>query len=184
MHAAIESLLARVPEGARDLKLNLQRLMADGDLEVTVRWGAAVACAGAARNRELERAVVAAARSEAGEAAIEDGRAAAALMAMNNVYYRSRHMLGDAEYERLPAGLRMSRLARPATDRESLELMSLAASAVNGCEVCLQAHERVVREAGLSREAVNAALRIAATIHGLAVALELTGDEEEIDVAA
>jgi alkyl hydroperoxide reductase subunit D len=51
--------------------------------------------------------------------------------------------------------------------------MCLAVSAINGCEVCLQAHEKTVVAGGLSAEAVIDALRIAATIHGVACALEV-----------
>jgi len=171
LHAEIVELMGSVPEVARDLRLNLDRLLADGELDPSVRWGVAVASAASARQPALEAALVAGAIEAVGPAVVEDALAAAALMGMTNIYYRSRHMTGDAEYDRLPAGLRMSRLARPSTDQVTLELMSLAASAVNGCEYCVRAHEKVVREAGITREAVNAVLRIAATVHGLAVTL-------------
>jgi alkyl hydroperoxide reductase subunit D len=98
--------------------------------------------------------------------------AAAALMAMNNVYYRFRHMVGKPAYAQKPARLRMNRLAKPLTSRADLELFSLAVSAINGCEVCVQAHERAVLEAGLSEDHVHDAVRIAATVHAAAVALD------------
>lgn len=98
--------------------------------------------------------------------------AAAALMAMNNVYYRFRHMVGKPIYGEKPAGLRMNRLMQPATNRTDFELMALAVSAINGCEMCVRAHEKTVTEGGLTPDHVNDAVRIAATIYAAAVALE------------
>jgi len=103
---------------------------------------------------------------------VEDANAAAAIMAMNNVYYRFRHMVGKPVYGEKPAGLRMNRLMQPATSRTDFELMALAVSAINGCEVCVRAHEKTVTEVGLTPDQVNDAVRIAATIYAAAVGLE------------
>jgi len=94
-------------------------------------------------------------------------------MAMNNVYYRFRHMVGKPAYEQIPPRLRMQRLAAPAGDRLDFELFALAVSAVNGCATCVQAHERVVTESGSSPQHVNDAIRIAATVHAAATAAGL-----------
>ena len=136
------------------------------------RWGVAVACAFAARNAALRDAMLAEARANgADDAVIDDARAAAALMAMNNVFYRSKHMIGEA-YAAKPARLRMQRIAKPAGPKLDFELMCLAVSAINGCEVCLAAHEKTVVDGGLSQDAVIDAVRIAAVVHGVACALE------------
>jgi lipoyl-dependent peroxiredoxin subunit D len=118
-------------------------------------------------------AIVAEARSRGLDGAVEDGLAAATLMAMNNVYYRFRDMVGKPAYSEKPARLRMGRLAQPATSRTDLELFSLAASAINGCEACVRAHEDMVVKGGLAEEAVHDAVRIAAVIHAAAVGLEI-----------
>ena len=142
------------------------------------RWGVAIASAAAARNSRLYRAVLEDARAAIergaiGEGVIEDALAAAALMAMNNVYYRFRHMVEKPAYAERPARLRMTRLARPATNKTDFELFCLAVSAINGCESCVRAHEKVVVEGGLSEDQVHDSVRIAAVIHAAAVALEL-----------
>lgn len=169
----IESIRSDIPELAKDIKLNLQSVLQGGALSAAQRWGVAVASAMASRNPRLCDAVLADARAEVGPAVIEDALAAAALMAMNNVYYRFRHMVGKASYAERPARLRMNRLVKPATSKTDFELFSLAVSAVNGCESCVQAHEKVVTEGGLTEDHVNDAVRIAATIHAAAVALEI-----------
>jgi alkyl hydroperoxide reductase subunit D len=74
----------------------------------------------------------------------------------------------------------MNRLVQPATNRTDFELFSLAVSAINGCEMCIRAHEKVVTEGGLSPDQVNDAVRIAATINAAAVALEMEDPEPAV----
>ncbi len=165
-----------IPEAARDIRLNLASTLDGGSLSPAQRWGVAVAGAAASRNARLYQAVLAEARAlpHAGvPAAIEDAQAAAALMGMNNVLYRFRHLIGKASYGTMPARLRMQRIARPAGPKVDFELYCLAVSAINGCETCMQAHERVVLDGGLTEENVLDAVRIAATMHAAAVALEI-----------
>jgi lipoyl-dependent peroxiredoxin subunit D len=171
----LESIRQAVPEAAKDLRLNLQSVLAPGPLSPAQRWGVAVACAMAARSPALRDALIAEANKEVDSAVIDDALAAATLMAMNNVYYRFRHMIGKSVYSEKPARLRMTRLGKPSTNRVDFELVCLAVSAVNGCEACVRAHEQVVLGGGLTEEHVHDAVRIAATIHGVAVALEASG---------
>jgi lipoyl-dependent peroxiredoxin subunit D len=170
---ATQALRETLPDAARDLKINLGTMLGLESLTPPQRWGAAIACAVTTRHDGLRNAIIADAR-EAGmsEELIDDARAAAVMMAMNNVVYRSRHMLG-AVYEAKPIRLRMQRIGSVKTNRLDFELMCLAASAIGGCEVCLQAHEKVVREGGLSDDAVFDAVRIAAVVQGVAVGLSL-----------
>jgi alkyl hydroperoxide reductase subunit D len=164
-----------LPEAARDIKLNLASVLRESSLSPAQTWGVAIASAVTARNRALVDALVAEARQVVEPAVVDDAQAAAVMMSMNNVYYRFRHMVGKPSYGQKPARLRMNRLAKPATSKADLELFSLAASAINGCEICVQAHEKAVLEAGLSEDTVHDAVRIAATIHAAAVALESAG---------
>ncbi len=170
---SVESLRASIPEWAKDLELNLSSVLGGAITSITEeqRWGVALACAIAAGNAQLRDAVLEDARRIGGEAVVEDARAAAALMAMNNVFYRFRHYIDKEAYDQRPARLRMQRLAKPATDKASFELMCLAVSAINGCEVCVRSHEAAVLENGLTEESVFDAVRIAATIRGVAVSL-------------
>ena len=173
--AALDAIRDALPETARDIKLNVQSVLQDGSLSAAQRWGVAVTSAATARNRPLLDAIVADALTVIDPAVVDDALAAAALMAMNNVYYRFRHMVGKPGYEQKPARLRMNRLAKPAASKADLELFSLAASAINGCEICVQAHEKAVIDAGLTEDNVHDAVRIAATIHAAAVAFESFG---------
>ena len=170
---ALESLRNAIPDAAKDLRLNLGNVLQPGTLTKEQVWGTAVACAIAARNPQLRQATLEDALLHVGPEVVEDAKAAAALMAMNNVYYRFKHMVGRDEYAQKPARLRMQRLAQVATNKTDFELFCLAVSAINGCESCVRSHERVVVEGGLTEDHVNDAVRIAATLHGVAVALEM-----------
>jgi alkyl hydroperoxide reductase subunit D len=171
--SAVEELRAAIPEPARDIRLNLQSVLEQGSLTAEQRWGVAIASAVATRNPRLRDAFVADGRAAVAEAVIDDAFAAASLMAMNNIYYRFRHMIAKESYERMPARLRMQRIAKPATNKADFELFCLAVSALNGCEMCIRSHEQGVLSGGLSEENVQDAVRIAAVIHGAAVALEM-----------
>ncbi|MEY2785006.1 MAG: hypothetical protein RL277_1216 [Planctomycetota bacterium] len=178
---ALNELLQTLPEEAKDLRLNLQSLLADGALSREQRLGTALACAYAVRSPQLARALLAehsfghSAEHSAGlsPAWQSDARAAAALMGMNNVFYRFRHLVGKESYASLPARLRMNRMAAVQTTQLDFELMSLAVSAIGGCGVCVASHERALIEGGLSEAQVLEAVRLAAVVQGLGTALTM-----------
>jgi lipoyl-dependent peroxiredoxin subunit D len=171
----MDALKERIPDYARDLRLNLSSVLtpqgAPGLSEKQL-WMTALASAIASRNADLARAVEAEAvqKLEAGE--IEAARAAAAIMGMNNVYYRFLHLVEDDEYSKLPARLRMNVIGNPGIAKSDFELVSLAVSAVNGCGKCVTAHERVLRQHDVGREAVQSAVRIASVMHAVAGVLD------------
>jgi lipoyl-dependent peroxiredoxin subunit D len=172
--SAIDTLREGFGEPARDAKLNLPAVLQGGPLSVAQRYGVAAASAAASRNAQVLEAVVSDARAaQVPWPVIEDALAAASLMAMNNVYYRFRHLIGNPSYGALPARLRMNRLVKPAGSKVDFELFSLAVSAINGCETCMQSHEKVVRDGGLSEEQVHDAVRIAAVVSAAATSLEM-----------
>lgn len=169
----IEKIRERLPEAARDIRLNLQTVFQTTSLTPAQLWGTAVAAAIASRNAELARAVLADAAGAVEASVLEDARAAAVLMGMNNVYYRFRHIVGKESYSTKPARLRMNWIAKPFSSKADFELFCLAVSAINGCEMCVRAHEQVVTEGGISEDQVHDAVRVAATISAAAVGLEV-----------
>jgi len=170
----LEALRERLVDPMKDIKLNLSSVLAEGGaLDAAQRWGVALASAAASRHAPLTAAVLSDARAQVSAAVIEDALAAASLMAMNNVFYRFRHLVGKASYADLPARLRMTRIARPATNKMDFELFCLAVSAINACENCIRAHEDAVVNGGLTQAHVQDAIRIASTLHAAAVSLEI-----------
>jgi lipoyl-dependent peroxiredoxin subunit D len=179
----IEKIRERLPEAAKDIRLNLQTVFQSTTLTPAQTWGVAVAAAFATRNANIAGAVWADAQGKADAAVLEDAKAAAALMAMNNVYYRFRHMIGKESYATKPARLRMNWIAKPQSNKADFELFSLAVSAINGCEMCIRAHEDVVTDGGLSEDQVHDAVRLAATLQAAAVALEMNNFGDRVSVA-
>lgn len=161
-----------LPAYAKDLKLNLQNVLAQQELTEQQTWTTAVACALACRNETLSRAILAEASQKLSPQQLESAKAAFAIMEMNNIYYRFRHMLSKDEYANIPARLRMQAIRMHGGDPVDFELACLAASSINGCEACIKSHEAVVREKGVTPEAVVASVRIAATLHAVAAVLE------------
>jgi lipoyl-dependent peroxiredoxin subunit D len=171
----LEKIRSDIPDYARDLRLNLGSVLSvDGapGLSTSQIWSVAVACAIASRNAPFARALESVGAEYLDGAHLQAARAAAAIMGMNNIYYRFLHLVQDTEYASMPARLRMNVLANPGIDKLDFELLSLAVSAINGCGMCMTAHEKKLREHGFGRESIQSAVRIAATIHAVAGVLE------------
>jgi len=168
---SIQALKDRLPDYAKDLKLNLSTLAGDATLSEAQKSGTFIAAAIASRNPEVIEAVLAEFGPRMEPAALTAAKAAAAIMGMNNVYYRFAHYMGDGDYAKLPARLRMQLIGKPGIPQLDFELACLAVSAQNGCEACVRSHEHAVRERGGSPEIVQDAVRIAAVISGVAAAL-------------
>lgn len=169
---SIEALLERVPAYAKDLKLNLGSVLRQTELTQQQLWGTAVASAVAARNPDVLAAVLADATANLTPAAIEAAKSAAAIMGMNNVYYRFLHLTENEKYGTIPARLRMNAIRNHGVDQVDFELWCIAVSAMNNCPTCVASHEKVVRDKGLPEEAILASVRIAAVIHALATVFD------------
>lgn len=170
---SIDQLKDRLPDHARDLRINLGAITSSTTLKPQQAWGTALAAAVASRNAEVVAAIAedATLSPEAAAAA----RGAASIMGMNNIYYRFQHMMGDASaYADLPARLRMQIIGRPGVDGVDFELWCLAASVITGCENCVRNHENTVRERGGTAEQVQDCVRIAAVVHAVALTLDST----------
>jgi alkyl hydroperoxide reductase subunit D len=168
---SLDALRNRLPDYAKDQKLNLGSLATEPVLTEQQRAGCFIASAIASRNHEVIRCITAEFGPKLSPEALQAAKAAASIMGMNNVYYRFTHLVGG-DYGTMPAKLRMNVMAKPGVDKADFELWSLAVSAVNGCGMCMEAHEKVVLQHGLSKEQVQAAVRIASVVHATAVTLD------------
>ncbi|MEO5772790.1 MAG: carboxymuconolactone decarboxylase family protein [Sphingomicrobium sp.] len=156
-----------LPDYAKDLRLNISSILSDQLLGENRKLGLLLACAHGSGYRPL----VAAAESEV-EGKLTDqyanaARGAAALMAMNNVYYRFVHLASNPEYGTMPAKLRMNFIGSHGIDKDDFELFSLAVSAMNGCGMCIDSHERVLQQHGVKAETIQAAARIGAVMKAI-----------------
>jgi alkyl hydroperoxide reductase subunit D len=180
----LDQIRDAVPDYARDLKLNLGTVLtttgAPGLNEKQI-WSIALASAIAARNTSFARHIETLSRSHLADVEVEGSKASAAIMGMNNIYYRFLHLVEDGEYQTMPARLRMNMIANHGIDKLDFELISLAVSAVNGCGLCVTSHEKKLRQHDVSRESIQSAVRIAATIHAVAGVLEFEQSPPAVD---
>ncbi|MCI4673552.1 alkyl hydroperoxide reductase AhpD [Candidatus Mycolicibacterium alkanivorans] len=167
---SIDAIKEALPEYAKDLKLNLGSIVRSTELGDQQLWGALVATAAATKSERLLREVTEDALDVLSEEAYHAALGAASIMGMNNVFYRTKHQL-EGRYDDLRAGLRMNILANPGVAKADFELWSLAVSAINGCDQCLAAHEKELRDVEVSRTVIFEAIRLASIVSGVAQAL-------------
>ena len=170
---SLDALRESLPAYAKDLSLNLSSLASETLLSDQQKWGTFVASAYAVGSGPVIKAVNAAAK-DAGlsDEAHTAAKAAAAIMGMNNVYYRALHIMEDQEYRTLPARLRMTVIGAPGVDKTDFELWCTAVSAINGCGMCLDAHEEELKKRGVPNTAIQATLRIGAVINAVSRVVE------------
>ncbi len=94
-------------------------------------------------------------------------------MRMNNIFYRFQPLTKNEKYATMPARLRMNGIRAHKADPVDFELWCLAASAVNGCGKCIDAHENVLRQKGITEEIMIAAVRIASVVHAIGTVLDV-----------
>jgi lipoyl-dependent peroxiredoxin subunit D len=178
---SVDAFKDSIPDYAKDLKLNLSSVLNDATLNDQQKWGGLLAAALASRHAISIRTLGAEAAARLSPEAVTAVKAAAAIMGMNNVYYRFTHEVSDKEYSQLPARLRMNVMANPGVPKADFELWSLIVSAVNGCGLCMDSHEQTLRKTGMTKEAIQQAVRIASVVHAVAVTLD---NEQVLGLAA
>ena len=164
---SLDALRETIPAYAKDLSLNLSSLASETLLSDAQKWGCFLACAHAVGTPSVVRAFEAEAAQRLTPEAVNAAKSAAAIMGMNNVYYRSLHLMQNGEYKTLPARLRMNILANPGAPKAEYELWCTAVSAINGCGACIDSHEKTLREHGVTNVQVQASLRIASVVNAV-----------------
>ena len=165
----LQSIKDRIPDYAKDLRLNLDAVLNRSSLTPAQANGAALAAAFAAKSAPL---VAALREGELDPAQAQAALTAAALMGMNNVWYPYVEMAADPELKSVRPELRMNAYAtHGGVDRTNFELYALAASIVGKCEFCVQSHHKLLRENGFSTQQLRDVGRIAAAVNAVAQVL-------------
>ena len=132
---SLKEFAGTLPDYAKDIRLNVGSLLNEAHLPDQQKYGLLLTCAHGSGYKPLVDAAEAECVPKLTPEAATAARAAAAVMAMNNVYYRFTHLAGNDEYQRMPAKLRMNVIGQPGIDKVDFELFSLAVSAMNGLAV-------------------------------------------------
>lgn len=173
---SLDNLKEMMPSYAKDTKLNLSSVLSEAgspNLTQNQIYATALACAYATKNITLIREIFEEVQGTLSEQEIEAAKAAAAIMGMNNIYYRFIHMASDKEFSQFPANLRMQVIGNPGVDKKDFELYSLAVSAINGCGMCIDAHVHQLVKEGLHKTGIQSSIRIAAVISAAAQVLTI-----------
>ncbi|GGI74291.1 alkyl hydroperoxide reductase AhpD [Polymorphobacter multimanifer] len=165
-------LAKTLPDYAKDQRLNVSSLISEQLLTDQQKWGTFVACAHATAYKPLIDAVEAEAADKLTPEAMNAAKAAASIMAMNNIYYRFTHLASRPEYRTMPARLRMNVIGAPGIDKADFELFSLAVSAINGCGMCIDSHDKVLAQHGMAADKIQTSVRIASVVHAVARTLQ------------
>ena len=172
---SLKAFAESLPDFAKDIRLNLGSLLGDQLLGDQRKYGLLLATAHGAGYKPLVDATEAEIEGKLSPEAANAARAAAAVMAMNNVYYRFIHLASNKEYGQMPAKLRMNVIGNPGIDKADFELFSLAVSAQNGCGMCIDSHEKVLKAHGVNAETIQAAARIGAVMTAVATVHSAVG---------
>lgn len=173
---SMETLRDSLPGFAKDTKLNLGAVLTTegaADLTQSQIYGVALAAAHSVENKQLIEALLEESDGVISEEEKEAAKAAAVIMAMNNIYYRFTYMVSDKEYGKMPAKLRMGIIGNPGIPKVDFELYCLGVSIINGCGMCVDAHVHEVEKAGITKLGVQSVARISAVINAASKALTI-----------
>jgi alkyl hydroperoxide reductase subunit D len=164
----LDSIKNRLPEHAKDIRLNLDSVISRSSLAPEDALGAALAAAFASGSKPLVDAFKAVIPPAEGHAALT----AAALMGMNNVWYPFVEMAGDDELKTVRPELRMNAYAtHGGVEKKKFEAYALAASIVGKCHFCVKSHYELLKKEGLTTQQLRDIGRIAAVVNAAALVL-------------
>jgi alkyl hydroperoxide reductase subunit D len=164
----LATIKEQIPDYAKDIRLNLDGVIARSSLAPEDALGVALAAAFAAGSRPLVEAFRAAAPAAEANAALT----AAALMGMNNAWYPYLEMAGDEELKTQRAELRMNAYASSGgVAKQKFEAYALAASIIGKCHFCVASHYALLKKEGLTTQQLRDIGRIAAVVNAAAQVL-------------
>lgn len=170
----LNSIKSLIPDYAKDIRLNLDAVVARSSLEPADAVGAFLAAAFSLRSKILIDTV-----RESGslnEVDINAALTAASLMGMNNVWYPYVEMAEDNDLKTQRPELRMNAYAsHGGIERRRFELFALSSSIVGRCHFCIQSHYKLLKEVGMTAVQLRDIGRIAAVASATAQVLSAEG---------
>ena len=163
----VDDVKNSIPDHAKDIKLNLDSVINRSGLDDVDAHACALAAAIASSNGELAYEIQHNGPLR-GTDEREAAKTAAALMAMNNVYYPFVEMTGEEELKKSPAGLRMNAYAtHGGVTKKKFEMYALSASIVGKCHFCVKSHYDILKKEGMTVQQLQSVARIASVVAAL-----------------
>jgi alkyl hydroperoxide reductase subunit D len=157
---------APVPAFLHDFFMNFRKfVLGDGKLDQKRKFLVAVAVAGQAGSDHWLRYLktFAGTRNVSAEEMTE-ALAVGATNSMYNVLFKFRDISGSDVFSGMGVGLRAHTFTGTSLDQQTVELINLSLSDVNGCKPCTAAHVVKARSLQISDEAIHEAIQCAATM--------------------
>lgn len=173
---SLENLKNQLPDFAKDTKLNLITIFSeDGAPGLSQKqiFHIGLGVSYSLKNPIIIESLLKEANSLLSNSDIDSAKSAATIMAMNNIYYRFTHLASDKSFATMPAKLRMNVIGNPGIEKADFELICLAISAINGCGMCIDAHNQELTKAGISKIGIQSAIRIASVLNAVATGIEI-----------
>ncbi|HLR24997.1 MAG TPA: carboxymuconolactone decarboxylase family protein [Fodinibius sp.] len=165
---SLDALVEGESRYVKDLRVNLKNTLKSDHMSDKETALIALAISANFKNEPLKKYFKALAVSnEATGEEIGDTIACTSLLSANNVFYRYRHFVDKESYNKMSARIKMNIMAKPKLEKEFFELISLAVSAANGCEMCVQSHEKSLIKMDSSEERIFDAIRLTSVITSL-----------------
>ena len=167
---SIEKIKSAIPDYAKDLRINIDNVLNEEnspDLTKKQILGAALSVALAVKNNFLIKNIQSEMEQLFSEQELNGIKTAVSLMGMNNVYYRTMHLIEDESLSKRPAGLRMTMMNSQALPQKDFEMFSLVVSCLSGCGLCIKSHSEKLKKEGLSLSAIQSLIKISAVIQGI-----------------
>ncbi len=170
----MQAIKELIPDFAKDVRINFSSITGDlgaPGLSQTQAHGVLLSAALQLGFDQLSKEIANA--DTLNEQEVLGVKAAVAIMGMNNIYYRTMHLMSDKEVKSLPAKLRMNVIGSPPNEKINFEIYSLAVSVLSGCGMCINAHVNELKKAGLGNEGVQSIIRIASVVNSAFISTRL-----------
>lgn len=165
----LENILNSIPDAAKDVRVNFKNAIDESRSKLTQKEIAviAISCAIVTKNKILTQALEENFKTILSEDELNATRTIAGIMGINNIYYRFVHLCENKSYGNMPAGLRMQGMMNHGIAKLIFEIASLAVSAINGCGMCMDSHERTLKHEGVDEAQIQEAIKLAAIVNAL-----------------
>lgn len=172
----LDKIKSLIPDYAKDVRLNVDSVIARSTLSTDEAIGSALAAAFTVKSKTLVKVF-----KESGlldELHTQAVLTAASLIGMTNAWYSYTGMAEDDSLKNIPAQLRMTAYSsHGGVEKRKFEIWALASSIVGKCKFCIAAHVDVLKKDGVTAENLRDIGRIAAVINSVSQILAAEGHE-------
>jgi len=173
--ASLETL-AGSESGLNDLYMNLKRQLADGAVTAADKMIVAIGVAAAAGSKEAVDYLAAAARNAGvGAQHLLDAVSVAAVCSIFNSFYGFQGVVEGEEFKAFRAPFNAQAFGQTTLSTAQVEMICIAVSAINHCEICVNGHIQKARSIGMTNEQIDETVRAGAAARGFAVAAGALG---------